>query len=63
MIEEIEFCKWTSLTWEDIHNLPIDKFNILAKMQSTLFPDLLKIIDEEEIIDTFYREYKRERLN
>lgn len=53
--------KWTSLTWEEIHNLPIDEFDKLAREQSTIFPDMLLIIDEEEIIDTFYRQYKRER--
>jgi hypothetical protein len=53
---------WTELTWEEIHNLPIEEFDKLAKQQSTVFPDLLKITDEKEIIKSFYRSYKRKQM-
>jgi len=53
---------WTELTWEEIHNLPIKEFDKLANQQSALFPDLLKIMDEEGIILTFYDHYKRKKI-
>jgi hypothetical protein len=48
--------------WEEIHNLPIEKFDELARQQTLIYPDLLKIIDEEEVINSFYDHYKRKRV-
>jgi hypothetical protein len=46
-----------------IKNLPIDKFDKLAKSQSRLYPDLLKITTEKGIIDDFYEYYGRKPSN
>lgn len=54
--------KWTDLTWEEINALPFDEFDKMAKNQCVVFPDLLKITDEEDIIETFYRQYQRKRV-
>jgi hypothetical protein len=53
--------RFFSLTKEEIEHLSIKEFDELAKEQSAIFPDLLKITDEEEIINTFYRAYNRKR--
>jgi len=46
---------------QNVKNLPIDKFDQLARKQSLLFPDLLNFRDEEGIIDDFYEYYERRR--
>lgn len=51
--------KWTNLTKEEIKNLPIEEFHALALKQKEIFPDLLKICDENTILETFYRAYER----
>lgn len=51
--------RFFKLTKEEIENLPIEEFDGLAKEQSAIFPDLLKITSEEEIVATFYRAYNR----
>ncbi len=53
--------KWTDLSWDEIHNLPIDEFDKLAKIQSFIFPNILLFQTEEETIDMFYRAYKRKK--
>jgi hypothetical protein len=59
---DIEFTdKWTSLTYEEIQKLPIDKFDELAKMQVKLFPHLLLFGDEQDILNNFYEYYKRKQ--
>lgn len=42
-----------------IKNLPEDEFLNLAKQQCKKHPDLLKITDEEGVIQSFYDYYKR----
>lgn len=48
---------------EKIMNLPADEFHDLAKDQIEMFPDLLKLLTEEEIICEFYSYYKRKMPN
>jgi len=53
--------KWTHLSWKQIHELQIEEFHQLALKQKDLFPDMLEFCDEDEIINIFYTQYKRER--
>ena len=51
---------------KEIQKLSDKDFHKLAKEQINLFPDLLKITDEETVIDSFYSYYSRkhrERLS
>lgn len=51
--------EYQSLGEEGIRKLSDQEFHSLALKQKDFFPDLLKICDEETILDTFYRAYKR----
>ena len=51
--------KYQSFGSSLIKELPDKDFKALAEMQTTFFPDLLKIVDEEEAQKTFYRSYGR----
>lgn len=53
--------KYQSLNQDEIKKLSNEEFHSLAEMQSTFFPDLLRITDESEIQNTFYRAYARKR--
>lgn len=51
--------EFQSLGKSGIEALPNDEFYSLALCQKYLFPDLLKITDEDTILETFYRSYNR----
>jgi hypothetical protein len=53
--------KWIELSWDEIHNLPINEFHELAKKQSFMFPDMLLFQTEEETLNMFYSAYKRKK--
>jgi hypothetical protein len=48
---------------ERIKNLSKNEFHALAQEQSKKFPDLLELLEEQEIIESFYRYYNRKLDN
>ncbi len=54
--------KYQSLGMKGIQKLSDEDFYSLAIKQKNFFLDMLKICDEEEILDIFYRQYKRKRM-
>lgn len=51
--------KYQSMTKKEIQELSDDEFGELAKLQSSFFPDMLKITDEKAIQKIFYLQYER----
>jgi hypothetical protein len=50
------------MEYEEIRNLPEKEFYKLANSQCEQCPDLLNILIEDEVIDSFYEYYKRKRV-
>jgi hypothetical protein len=45
----------------NVENLNDVDFENFARLQSKLFPDMLLFMEEEEILDLYYKSYQRKR--